>query len=886
MNPFVKLRCRLRALFRRGAVEHEMREEMRLHLELLAERNAAAGLSAEDARYAAMRQFGGVEQIKERVREQRGLGWLDQGRQDLRYAVRQVRRNPGFTATVVLTLALAIGANTAIFSFFRGILLRPLAYEKPERVVLFKKEVGDFAEPMGVGVGLLAADFRDLQRRTPSLADIATYTLDAATVTGRGTSMLAVATITTRNFFTLLGAKAALGRTFSPADEKAGRLAVLAHGFWQTRLGGDPAIVGQTITLNKVSFTVVGVMGAEFEFPRETHLWVTPAENVPESVIGQRSLEFGGRGNYLRTIIGRLAPGVSLTQAETEVSGVIERLPNPNATQRAIHLVNMRDQSVGNVRPALIMLLSCVGLVLLIAGLNVANLMLSRAATRQREIGVRLALGAGRGRIARQLLTESVVLALLGGAAGVLLSGWGLNLLVHIAPASLPRLAAVRVDGFVLSFALGLSVLTGLISGLAPVWSAARSDLVTLTKSADRGGSAAPGSRRLRAGLVAGEVAIALMLLVAAGLLLRSMEKMRAFTWGFDPAQVVSARVAFLDERYREDAAKVGFYHALLEKLTAMPGFESVGMSLDRVGQTWIHLPVTPEGQVYANPADRPEVNYRIISPDYFRALGVPLVQGRAFTATDDQNGPRVAIIDAAMARRYFPSGNAVGKRVQIVTFNGSDAWREIVGVVAAVKSDGPGAEGRADVYLPYLQTPLNSFYVHIRTKIDATTAGAMLTRALREIDASVPIFDLANMEEITAKPADARRFPLGLLGGFATLAVGLAAIGIYGVTAYGVVQRTREIGVRMALGARPQAVIALVLRQGLHPLAVGMRLGLAGSVAVAFAMRNLLFGVEPLDAPVFLAIPLILATVTLLACAVPAQRATRVNPVEALRAE
>jgi putative ABC transport system permease protein len=317
-----------------------------------------------------------------------------------------------------------------------------------------------------------------------------------------------------------------------------------------------------------------------------------------------------------------------------------------------------------------------------------------------------------------------------------------------------------------------------------------------------------------------------------------------------------------------------------------MPGFQAVGMSLDRVGETWIHLPVTPEGQIYANPADRPEVNYRFISPDYFRALGVPLVQGRPFTANDDQNAPRVVMIDAAMARRYFPQGNAVGKRVELLSTNGQNAWVEIVGVAATLKSDGPAAEGRPDVYLPYAQTPTNTFFVHVRTSIEVATVGAMLAQALREIDPAVPIFDLANMEQVTAKPADARRFPLGLLGGFAALALGLAAIGIYGVTAYGVAQRTREIGVRMALGAQPRAVVALVLRQGLQALAIGIAVGLVGGVVTAFAMRKLLFDVAPVDVPTFAAIPLVLGAVTLLACVVPARRATRVNPVDALRCE
>ena len=807
---------------------------------------------------------------------------------DLRLAFRRLARSPGFTAVIVLTLALGIGANTAIFSIFNAILLQALPFADPERLVIFKKGVADFSEPMGVELGLLAADFRDLQPQTRMLQEMATYTLDSATLTGRGTPDLAVGAVVSPNFFSLLGARAAVGRTFSAGDTNGrnGRLAVVSHRYWQSRLGGNPAVIGQTLTLNHVPLTIVGVMSPDFEFPREAVFWATPAGVVPENAIGLPVIDFGGRGNYLRSIVGRLRPGVSRAQAEQELAALVDRLPNPNAVKRSVHLVSLRDQTVGNVRPALLALLGCVGLVLAIACLNVANLMLSRAISREREIGIRLALGSGRGRIAWQLLTESVVLALVGGAAGVLLGAFALDLLVRLAPADLPRLSAVRIDAPVLGFAFAVSLLTGLICGLAPVWGTARSDLVTATKSGDRGVSAGAVPRRLRAGLVAGEVTISLVLLVAAGLLLRSLEKMQAVSWGFDPVHVVSARVAFLDDRYGEDAPRIVFYRTLLDKLAAVPGFDAVGTSLDRIGQTWIHLPFAPEGHTYVKPSDAPQANYHVgVSPDYFRALGITLVQGRTFAPRDDAKIGRLVIIDAATANRFFPGGQAVSKRIKVPSLTG-DEWAEVIGVVANVKSDGPAAATLPDIYMSYLQVPTNNFFVHVRTRLDVATAGAIIKQAVQSIDEEVPVTDLASMQQVIAQPAVARSFPLGLLGAFAAIALALAAVGIYAITAYGVAQRTREIGVRMALGAQPRAVVGMILQQSFRPIAWGLAAGLAGGALTALAIRKLLFDIAPLDVPTFVAVPLVLAAIAGFASWLPARRATRVDPMIALRAE
>jgi predicted permease len=808
---------------------------------------------------------------------------------DIRLAFRSLARTPAFAAVIVITLALGIGANTAIFSFFHSILSRDLPYAAADRVVIFKQSATDYGELMGADIGLLAADLHDLQTSSQTVEDLAAYTLDAPTLTGRGAPDLVVGTVVSHNFFSMLGAQAAMGRVFTPADAASsatGRLITISHRLWQTRLGGDPAILGQVLLLNKVPFTVVGVMPADFEYPRAAWFWATPAAVVPEMVIGLVSGNDGGRGHYLRTILGRLRPGVSREQAEKELAALVERLPNPNQSRRAVHLVSMRDQSVGNVRLALTALLGCVGLVLLIACFNVANLMLSRATARQREIGIRLALGSGRWRLARQMLSESLVLALLGGLAGVLLSVGALDLLVRLAPDDIPRLATVHIDGAVLGFALLISVVTGLACGLVPVFGTTRTDLVTVIKSGgDRGGSASAAPRRLRTGLVVGEVAISLILLVAAGLLLRSLEKMQAVSWGFNPAQVVSARVTFIDERYNNPAAQRLFFRTLLEKFEAVPGFEAVGLSLDRIGQTWVHLPFIPEGHTYAIPADAPQANYHFISPDYLRTMGIAVVQGRGFTMADDEKADGVILIDAALAKKFFPDGQAVGKRLGVQRPQGIH-HPEIVGVVATVKSDGPVGEARPEIYRPLLQAPFNSCYINVRTSLGVAAAGELFKKTVQQIDAGVPLAHLTGMEQIVAQPGDARRFPLGLLGVFAALALLLAGLGIYAVTAYGVAQRTREIGVRMALGASPASVVLLVLRQGFRPIFLGLVVGMIGAVFTAFALRNLLFGVQPLDLATFAVIPLVLTAFALLACWLPARKAARVNPLEALRAE
>ena len=806
---------------------------------------------------------------------------------DLRHAFRSLAKSPGFTAVIVFTLALGIGANTAIFSFFHGILLRPLPYEDAENVVMVKRGARNFGDIMGEGTGLQSADYLDLQAQARSFASLTAYTSDVATLSGRGTPDLIYGAVVPANFFSVLGSQATVGQTFSAtaAASSSNQLAVLNYTLWQNRFGGDPAIIGQSITLNGVAFTVTGVMSADFNMPRSVQFWVTSASAAPEGSIGQPVGNVGGRGNFLRTVIGRLAPGVTIAQAEKEIAALVLRLPNPANTDRIVHLANLRDQSVGNVRQALSVLLAGVVMVLLIACLNIGNLMLSRATTRQRELSIRLALGASRWQIARQLLAESLVLAILGGAAGMVLSWWGVEFLVKIAPEDIPRLAAVHVDAGVLAFAFGLSLFTGMVCGLAPIISTANSDLNSAMKAGgDRGGSGHALPRRLRAVLVGGEVALSLVLLIAAGLLLRSFREMVATSWGFEPRNVAVLRVAFTDKKYDDREARRLYVRRMLADLAAKPGFESVAVSFDKIGESWVHLPFTPEGHAFAKPEDTPVANHHFVSPDYFRTLGIAMRQGRTFTENDSGNSPPVAIIDATTARNYFPEGQAVGKRIQLQLRGGFMA--EIVGVVGEVKADGPEAPTHPDIYVPYYQLTTNYVYVFVRTTIDVATVGSTIQQVVNNIDAGSPTTELSSMEQVIERPAANRRFPLVLIGVFSALALILAGVGIYAVTAYGVAQRTRELGVRLALGAQPRGLVALVLRQGFRPIAIGLLIGAAGSVVIAYFMRGLLFGVQPLDGPTFFAVTILLVVIALIACWIPAQRATRVNPLDALRTE
>jgi putative ABC transport system permease protein len=805
--------------------------------------------------------------------------WLEDLRQDVGYGVRMLRKAPGFTTVVVLTLALGIGANTAIFSFFHSVLLRPLPLTDPDHVVIFQQAPRRSGHIKAEGVGLLTGDYLDIKHNSRTLADASTYILDALTLTGVETPDMINCVVVTPNFFTVLGAKAALGRVFTPEDLRDGsRLAVLNHSYWRSMFGSNPDVIGKQVTLDGVSFTIVGVMPPDYDFPLLAKFYLSCVGATPEGMPGNER-ELTGRGRRVRTIIGRLQPGVTVQQAESELATLVQSLPNPNDFKRPVYLVTMRDQIVGSVRGALRVLFGCVGLVLLLACLNVANLVLARANSRQRETGIRLALGAGRWRLVRQTLTESVLIALLGGALGVGIGVLCLRGLVAMAPQDLPRLATVGIDGWVLVFAFGVSVLTGIVFGLAPALELTSVDLSRTLNEASRGGSTGVERRRLRSILVGGEVAISLVLLVAAGLLLRSFWQMQAVSWGIDAQQVVSMRIGFPASH----TDYLAVHRTLLDKLEHEPGFEAVGLGFDRVGVSWWQGMFAPDTQAFAKPEDMPKCSFHTANPGYFHALRIPVLKGRAFTDDDNEKGRPVVIIDANIARTWFQDVDPVGRKIKFPR-GGNDA--EIVGVVGAVKSNGPEAAPGVDIYLPIFQAPENNVFASIRTRLPTSTVTAAVRRIIRSIDPTWPVADIATMDAVVDRASVGRRFPLIIICAFAALALTLAAIGIYAVTSFAVAQRTREIGIRMALGSEPRAVVALLMRQGSVPIVVGLAIGLAGGTALAFAMRTLLFGIPPVDLATFLAVPLLLSAIAGVACWLPARRAAAVDPIITLRAE
>jgi putative ABC transport system permease protein len=805
--------------------------------------------------------------------------WLENLGRDLVYAARTLRKSPGFTLVVIVTLALGIGANTAIFSFFYGVLLRPLPLTEPDRAVIMQQAAGQTGHIKADGVGLFTADYLDLKKSARSFADASTYTLDVQTLTGIDSPDMINCVVTTHNFFTVLGARAALGRTYTPDDARdGGRFAVLNHGYWRSTFGGNPNIVGQQVTLNDINFTVLGVMPADYDFPLLAKFYLSSDGPTPD-----RGFNANGRGGPIRTIIARLAPGVSIAQAQSEVAPIVRALPNPNQTKRPVFLVSMRDQIVGKIRGSLGVLFGCVTLVLLLACLNIANLVVARANARQRETAIRLALGAGRWRLVRQVLTESLLLSLLGGAVGVLVGVVGLRMLVALAPTDLPRLAGIGVDGWVLAFAFLISVVTGILCGLAPALDLTSADLSRTINEGSRGGSTGVERRRLRAMLVGGEVAISLVLLVGAGLLLRSFWQMQGVSWGFRHApRLVSMRVGLVPPG--QPATLAANYRALLDKLQREPGIESVATNFDRIGISWWNGAFAAQGESYPNRDDMPKCSFHTVNPAYFDTLGIPLVQGRAFSADDNEKGRPVAIVDGNLARRHYPDG-AVGKKITTGSnFGGGDV--EIVGVVGPVRSNGPEAAPSVDIYFPAEQTLIANMFITVRTTLAPPVAVATVRRLLREIDAKLPLSDIATMDEIITRAGINRRFPLIVICCFAALAIVLAAIGIYAVTAYAVTQRTREIGIRMALGSEAHAVVRLLVRQGFVPILIGLGVGLAGGTALAFAMRSLLFGIPPLDLATFLLVPLALALIAAIACWLPARRAAKIDPIVTLRAE
>ena len=804
---------------------------------------------------------------------------------DLRYAFRMLLKQPAFTALAVIALALGIGANTAIFSVVNAVLLRSLPYNDAERLVMIWGTT-----PQTDRASTSPADFIDYKEQNQVFEHVAAFNAGSFTLTGGDEPEQIRGARVSADFFSVLGVQPAAGRAFLAEDDRPGaaRVVVLSHQLWQRRFSSDKNILGKSIALNGQSFAVIGIMPQEFQFT-VPGFFRTPAELwAPSALVKDNAT----RGNQYLRIIARLKPEVSLQRAQAEMTTLASQLqqeyPSTNAGL-GVRLITLHEQTVGNVRPALLILCGTVGFVLLIACANVANLLLARAAARQKEIAVKLALGATRRRLVRQLLTESMLLALAGGALGILLALWGTDVLVSLSPASLPRVKEIGVDRYVLGFTLLVSVLTGTLFGLVPALQASKPDLNVSLKEGSRGSSENLGRGSLRSTLVVFEIVAAFVLLIGAGLMIKSFMRLGEVNAGFNPENVLTMTLSLPRAKYNEPRAQAAFFQRALEQIKSLPGVDSVGaindlpLGGDRDSTSFLieGLPALPPGQ-------QPNTEWRLVGPDYFKAMGVSLLKGRAFTEADKSGAPPVIIINDSFARRFFPDEDPTGKRLilNLTISNPTPVPREIVGVVADVRDLGLDAEPRPEVYAPYLQETVSYMALIVKAEADPEGLAAAVRGQVLAIDKDQPVSNIQSMKQVVKESVAGRRFNMMLLAIFAAVALLLAAVGIYGVMAYSVSRRTHEIGIRMALGASSRDVLRLVVGQGMALALMGIGIGLAAAFALTRLMASLLYEVSATDPLTFALISLLLAAVAVMACYIPARRATKVDPMVALRHE
>lgn len=889
MELFKVLSARLRALFGREAVIHDIDEEMRLHVEMETEANVERGMSPSEARRAALRSFGNFDSIRDAAYGIRGGGMIETLLQDIRYGARVLAKHKGFTAVAVLTLALGIGANTAIFSVVNELLLRPLPFRDAERLVMLWE-----VTPEGRHENTTSrANFRAWRDQSKAFEDMAAFSDQRLNLTGVGDPEEISVQLATPELFQVLGVEPVLGRSITQEDARPGTsdVAVLSYGIWQRRFGGDTRIVGKPIMLNGSPFTVVGVMPPDFQWHirkrsgtgRPAEIWTVL--DMPTE--GSRTSE---RGRFL-SVVARLKPGVSLEQAGSEMKTIAARLEQDDPTYnkgRSMEVIPLREQFVGNVRPALWLLLGAVGFVLLIACANVANLLLARAAAREKEIALRTALGAHRLRIVRQLLTESLLLALLGSLLGLVFAWWGIHALVAISPRDLVNVQGIGLNFTVLAWTMAVSLLTGIVFGLAPALEATRLNLNDALKEGGKGaGGQSSSSRRLRGALVIAEVALALVLLVSAGLLVKSFARLQKIDTGFNTDNVLTMVVRLPEGKYKEDTQLVAFFRQATERMDALPGVRNVGMVnfLPLYGGLGSSTRFTIEGTPEPPPGQGPHTNVRVSDSGYFSAMGIPLLRGRNFTDVESREARHVVLISESMARQYFPGEDPIGKRISVSMFEKPNPT-EIVGIVGDVRYDSLTDKAEPTAYLPHAELAYPFMTLVIRTNGDPAEIAPAVERELRAIDPDQPVSDVRTMNQVMADTLGRARFNTLLLALFAGLATLLAAVGIFGVMNYSVTLRTREIGLRMALGAQPGQVLMLILKQGLSLTLIGIGIGLAGALALTRVMSSLLFGVNATDPVTFIAIVPLLVLVSLIACYIPARRATRVDPLIALRYE
>ena len=929
----------IKQLFSRRRLYGELSAEIQEHLAEKVDELVASGMSREEATFAARREFGNVLLIEERSREVWQWPSLENFFMDVRYGARMLRRSPGFTLVAVVTLALGIGANTAIFSVVEAVLIRPLPYHDPGRLIWISRVLPALRARLVASTDYIAW----LEQNKTLTAISALDESQTFNLAGRGVAQRVPGAQVSSNFFSMLGAQPFLGRAFTAGEDRPGGhpVVLLTYSFWRRHFNGDQNVLGQTLTLDNQIYTIVGVMPESFRFPRNpkteliTPLVIDPTPPVP----GEFRVE-------LVHVIARLKPRVTIAQASVDLETISQRLhpddaagtgvaparspgggnstpggshtenrtttappPGPGARPPAgqpgaspparmfnpfehgqMEVVPLHRELVGDVRPALLILLAAVALVLLIACANVANLMLARASARSKEISVRAALGARRLRLLRQLLTESVILGCLGGFLGLLLAYMGVHLITAYTPAKVAgnifQLVTIGIDSSVLLFTLALSVLTGVVFGLAPALASSKPDLNQALK--ESGQMLACSLRRnvLRSVLVVAEVSLSLVLLIGAGLLMKSFYQLWAVDPGFRSDHVLAFAVELADSKYPKDTQQAAFFEQLLGRLRVLPGVKAAGLcSSLPLSRRWrMMIGVRFEGQP-AQPSDQVQSIPSIsVSADYFRALGIPIMQGRAFTEHDDANAPKVVILNQTMTHQFFPHENPMGRRM--VTGQGPQALATVVGVVGDVRNRGLEAQPQPAFFVPFSQSPDSTMEVALLTAVEPTSMATAVRNAVAAIDPEQPVFDISTMEERLAASVAPRRFNLVLLASFALLAMLLAGVGIYGVVSYSVSQRTHEVGIRMALGAQRRDVLKLIVAQGMVLLLMGIGVGLIGAFLLTRFLAALLYGVRPTDSATFAAVSLLLAAVAIVACCIPARRATRVDPVVALRYE
>lgn len=870
-----------RNLFFRARLEQELEDELRGYVDQLTDQKRAAGMGMEEAWRAALIELGGVEQVKEEVRQMRTGQILEELLRDIRYGMRSLRKNAAFTVVAVLALALGIGANTAMFSVAYGILMRPLPYADADRVAVVYMRY--FPRDFAFGT-LCVRDYLMWRENNHAFEDPSLFSGQLMDIGGKGgvPEQVGGASVTA-GFFSTLNVRPLIGRTLGAGEDTpaTGSLTVLSESIWRRRFSASSTVLGETILVNGAPSTVIGVMPGGFRFPgRKTEVWTNLLLNPPARY-----------GPWFYRGVARLKPGVTLEQAQAELNNIGLRMMQQNPYYRRLTLpvLGLRDALLGStLKPAIAVLAGAVGLVLLIAVVNVANLMLARANVREREMALRLSLGASRGRLVRQLLTESLLLALMGGAAGLALAWGGIELIRVWNPGDLPLIDSVWLDGGALAFMVLVSMLTGVLFGLAPALESARADLNTTIKEGGRtGGSRARG--RTRAALVVSEIAISLMLLVGAGLLLRSFANLQRVTGGFStpPRQILTMLISPGNRKYNDARAGLAFYEEVLRRARNVPGVETAAVTdslpPDRQGDA---DSFGIEGQTLAPGELNPIVSDVTAGPDFFRTLGIPLVKGRYFTDHDDQNSTPVAIVSEGFARRFFPNQEAVGKRIQQSGPEFRNKWMEIVGIVGNVKYLGLTVETDPAYYMPFAQTYGPRMFLAVRSSGDAARLAAALRQNIQSVDPGATLAEISTMEEAVALSVSRPRFDSMLLALFAGIALLLAAVGIYGLIAYSVAQRRHEIGLRMALGAARPDVLRMVVRQGVSLASIGIVIGLGGAFALTRLLKTMLFGVGVMDALTFAAAAFALMLVVLLATFLPALRATRISPVVALRYE